>query len=121
MTQELTTSKIHEERQRALMETRSRLLTMPPEKALDQILTYPQPAALVHAFPEEDLYFLIHEIGPQDALPLIALASGKQLEYLLDQEIWQRDRLHIDTIGDWLERFLQSCLLYTSPSPRDHG
>jgi hypothetical protein len=108
MTQDLTTSKIHEERQRVLLETRSRLLTMPPEKALDQILTYPQPAALVHAFPEEDLYFLIHEIGPQDALPLIALASGKQLEYLLDQEIWQRDRLHIDTIGEWLERFLAS-------------
>jgi Family of unknown function (DUF6178) len=112
MTQDLTTPNIHEERQKALLEARVRLLSMPPEKALDQILMHPQPAALVHAFPEEDLYFLIHEIGPQDALPLIALASGKQLEYLLDQEIWQRDRLHIDTIGEWLERFLQA-----DPSP----
>jgi len=106
MTNELTTTHIHENRRKALMETRAQLLAMAPEKALDHILEHPQPAALVHAFPEEDLYFLIHEIGPQDALPLMALASGNQLAYLLDQEIWQRDRLHIDTLSEWLEHFL---------------
>jgi len=108
MTNEQITTTIQEDRRKALMETRAHLLAMAPEKALEQILDFPQPAALVHAFPEEDLYFLIHEIGPQDALPLIALASGKQLEYLLDQEIWQRDRLDIDTLAVWLGYFLQS-------------
>lgn len=108
MTNERITPPIHEDRRKALMETRAQLLAMAPEKALGRILDFPQPAALVHAFPEEDLYFLIHEVGPQDALPLMALASGKQLEYLLDQEIWQRDRLHIDTLAVWLGHFLQS-------------
>lgn len=108
MTNEGITTPIHEDRRKTLMETRAQLLAMAPEKALERILDFPQPAALVHAFPEEDLYFLIHEIGPQDALPLMALASGKQLEYLLDQEIWQRDRLDIDTLAVWLGHFLQS-------------
>ena len=108
MTNERITTHIHEDRRKALMETRVQLLSMAPEKALGRILDFPQPAALIHAFPEEDLYFLIHKIGPQDALPLIALASGKQLEYMLDQEIWQRDRLDIDALAVWLEHFLRS-------------
>ena len=112
MTNEPTTTDIHDDRRRALMETRVQLMSMAPENALAQILEFPQPAALVHALAEEDLYFLIHEIGPQDALPLIALASGKQLEYLLDQDIWQRDRLHIDALAGWLEQFLRC-----DPSP----
>jgi cation transport regulator ChaB len=108
MTKELKTTISHEDRRKTLLETRAQLLAMAPEKALERILAFPQPAALVHAFPEEDLHFLVHDIGPQDALPLIALASGKQLEYLLDQEIWQRDRLHIETLAEWLGYFLQS-------------
>lgn len=108
MTNERITTTNQEDRRMGLMETRTQLLAMAPEKALEGILEFPQPAALVHAFPEEDLYFLIHEIGPQDALPIIALASSKQLEYLLDQEIWQRDRLHIETLAEWLGHFLKS-------------
>jgi hypothetical protein len=81
---------------------------MAPEKALDRILEHPQPAALVHAFPEEDLHILIREIGADDALPLIALASHKQREYLLDQEIWQRDRIDLEATGQWFDRFLKA-------------
>ena len=85
---------------------RRQCLALAPEDALAHILDAPQPAALVHAFPEEDLHILIREIGPDDALPLIALASSKQLEYLLDQEVWQRDRLDLIATNQWMERLL---------------
>ena len=93
---------------RNLAAQRRDCLALPPEKALERILEYPQPAALVHAFPEEDLHLLIREIGPDDALPLLALASHKQLEYLLDQEIWQRDRIDPASTTQWLERLLRA-------------
>ena len=95
-------------RRQALATERQRCLNLPPEEALEQILAYPQPVALVHAFPEEDLHLLIREIGPDDALPLLALASHKQLEYLLDQEIWQRDRIDLTATTQWLERLLRA-------------
>ena len=95
-------------RRRELAAERQRCLNLPPEEALEQILAHPQPAALVHAFPEEDLHLLIREIGPDDALPLLALASHKQLEYLLDQEIWQHDRIDLAATTQWLERLLKA-------------
>ena len=95
-------------RRRELAAERQHCLNLPPEDALEKILAYAQSAALVHAFPEEDLHLLIREIGPDDALPLLALASHKQLEYLLDQEIWQQDRIDLAATAQWLERMLRT-------------
>ena len=93
---------------RSLVAKRSALLSMTPENALGEILNDPQPAALVHAFPEEDLHILVHEIGLEDALPLLALASHRQLEYLLDKELWLRDRLDFGAAGKWFARLLRA-------------
>ena len=90
------------ERLVALKKERIDILSLSPEKALDRILDYPQPAALVHSFPEEDLYFLIHDIGTEDALPLLSLASNKQLDFILDQEIWEKDRISNSSLTRWL-------------------
>ncbi len=90
-----------------LLTQRHQILSMPPEKALDFILDAPAPAALVHSFPEEDLYFLINDIGLDDSFPLIELASDRQWEYMLDVEIWQKDRLDIQAAMQWIDRFLK--------------
>jgi hypothetical protein len=91
------------ERARSLLTERERLLAMPPEDALTRILNAPQPAALVHSFPEQDLHLLIRQVGPRDALPLLALASFRQLTYLLDVEIWDRDRPQPRAVTHWLD------------------
>ncbi len=91
---------------------RKELLTLPPEKTMQRILESAQPAALVHSFPEQDLYFLIHDIGAEDASPLLALASDRQWEYVLDIETWQRDRLEPMALTRWLD------LLYRSDARR---
>ncbi len=87
---------------------RYQILSMPPEKALDFILDAPVPAALVHSFSEEDFYFLINDIGLADSFPLIELASDRQWEYMLDVEIWQKDRLDIPAAIQWIDRFLKA-------------
>ena len=82
---------------------RREILSLPPEKALERIIDTHQPAALVHSLPEEDFYFLIHDIGHNDSLPLLSLASNKQWEYMVDLQVWKKDRLEIESITKWLD------------------
>jgi hypothetical protein len=91
------------ERIRSLAEERKEIISLPPEKVVDRILNASQPAALVHSFPEEDFYLLIQDIGPQDSLPILSLASDKQWEYLLDMELWDKGRINIKTLTTWLD------------------
>ncbi len=96
------------ERIRNLSEERKKILSLPPEEALERILNAPQPTVLVQSFAEEDLYFLIHDIGSQDSLPLLSMASDQQLEYILDLESWERDRINIESVTAWLDIFYKA-------------
>jgi hypothetical protein len=96
------------DRIRALQADRREFLRLPPEEALEKILQHPQSAALVHSFPEADLHMLIKDLGAEDAMPLLALASGRQWEYLLDIEGWQRDRIDMRSLVHWMSLLLEA-------------
>ena len=87
---------------------RKEILSLPSEKALDYILNAPNPSALVPSFPDEDLYFLVHDIGLEDSLPLLSLASDKQWEYMVDIEVWKKDRIEISSVTKWLDLLFQA-------------
>jgi len=95
-------------REKALAADRRRILTLPPEKALEAILEHPLPVTLVQSMAEEDFYLLVHTIGPDDALPVLGLASNAQWEYMLDMEIWARDRLDPYGMTQWYDRLLRA-------------
>lgn len=103
-----TDTKLAVQRAKTLLKKRKEVFSLPPEKALDRILEELQPAALVHSFAEDDLYFLIHDIGPEDALPLLALASDKQKEFILDVEVWQKDRVNLISLTRWFDLLLKA-------------
>ena len=90
------------EQVKALEACRRQIMALAPEKALAAILDAPRPSALVHSFPAEDLYLLIHEIGPEDSLPLLALASTEQVQHILDREVWTKDELSVRHLKEWL-------------------
>ena len=96
------------ERFRTLQEKRQQLMALDPKDAMERILQDPQPLPLVHSFPEQDLYFLIHDIGPEDALPVLALASEKQWDHIVDLEAWQKDRIDIKSVSRWLGLLLDA-------------
>jgi hypothetical protein len=96
------------ERIEKLHAKRQQILALPPKDALDRILQDPQPLPLVHSFPEQDLYFLIHDIGPQDALPLLSLASDRQWDHIIDLETWQKDQIDIKSVSHWLGLLLDA-------------
>jgi len=97
-----------ETRLRELAQQRLEILAMPPESARNAILESPQPAALVHSIREEDFYFLIHDIGMEDALELLGLASDRQWEYILDMSIWEKDRISLTTWTRWLSLLMKA-------------
>ena len=98
----------HIKRLEKLAADRQEVLSLKGKQALDAILDHPQPNALVHSFAEEDLFFLIHDIGPEDALDLIAMASNRQWEYILDIETWEKDRINLNAVTEWLGFMLKS-------------
>ncbi len=102
----LRTRKI--EREKSLASERRKILSMSPEKALDAIAEHPYPVTLVQSMAEEDFYFLVHHIGPEDAAPVLALASNPQWEYLMDMEGWHRDRLDSRNMTQWFHRLLKA-------------
>jgi len=91
---------------RHLADIRKEVAALPPEKALDRILSSSAPMPLVHSFPGQDLHLLIHDIGLPDALPLLKLASSRQWEYFVDVEVWDRDRIDLARVTRWTELLL---------------
>ena len=96
------------ERIRTLQKHRKKILNLPPEKALDYILERRHPAAVVHSFAEEDFHFLIHDIGVEDARPLISLASNRQWQHCLDVETWHQDQLDNEAVTRWMEMLFRA-------------
>jgi len=91
-----------------LLSQRKEILALNPEKALARIFEAKHPAAIIHSFPETDLYFLINDIGISDAYEILALASDRQWEYILDIELWEKDRIDINSVTRWLDILFQA-------------
>jgi len=86
----------------SLARERREIMSLPPEKALGRILEAPDTGALVRSFAEEDFYFLVNGIGPEDSLPILAAAAPRQWAYLLDLETWNRDRFEPAAAEQWI-------------------
>ncbi len=97
-----------EQRLRELARDRRAILGLPPEKALDAIADHPYPVTLVQSMAHEDLYYFVHHVGPDDALPILALASNEQWEYMVDMEGWEQDHIQSHQMTQWMARLLKS-------------
>jgi hypothetical protein len=61
---------------------------------------------LVRSLPEEEVLLTIKGAGEEDALPLVALATGEQLRFILDVELWSRETLDDGKVRTWLSYLL---------------
>jgi hypothetical protein len=84
------------------------LLGVPGKRALELVIESPTPVTLVQSLAEEDLFWLVQELGPEDALSILSLASNDQWQYLLDLELWTKDHLEIDSVNQWLGILLKA-------------
>jgi hypothetical protein len=84
------------------------LLRLPAEQRARFLLEAPKPMALVRALPDGEFYLTVREIGPQGALPILALASASQISHLLDLESWRRDRFDPLRSGAWVALLVEA-------------
>ena len=84
------------------------LHALPSSKILNRILEADRPGELVQGLTSEDFFWLIKKVGNDDCLPLLELASIDQWEYLLDLEIWRKDRLDMDNTSLWMKQLQQA-------------
>ena len=89
-----------------LKKDREQLLALPPAETLVRLLASPRAVEIIHSIPAEDLHLLVRDLGAQDALPILSLASNQQWEYLLDAEIWYKDRLDPVASTKWLHMLM---------------
>lgn len=68
------------------------------------LLKYPETREAVQNLSKQDYFWLIKKAG-QDSLSLLALGSEAQWRYLLDMDLWNRDRIDRDRLTLWMERF----------------
>ncbi|MDP2645932.1 MAG: DUF6178 family protein [Desulfobacterales bacterium] len=92
----------------AFYRERKQIFSLSPEKALNAIFESDRTGPLIRSFPEEDLYVLIKDIGPEDCLQLLSLASKSQWEYFLDMEAWQKDSIDLNRTTRWFNLLIKA-------------
>ncbi|MFH0845637.1 MAG: DUF6178 family protein [Pseudomonadota bacterium] len=80
------------------------LQSLPGAKMLNRIFKLEDPEKFIQDLSLEDFFWLVKMIGEEDSLPLLGLASDDQWQYLIDLEIWSKDRLDLAQSSRWLQR-----------------
>jgi len=84
------------------------LMRLPAKKRLEMILQREDAEQVVAALAEQDFYFSVKEIGPEDALALLGMARVEQLNHIFDLEWWHKDQLQATKAVDWLDRLARA-------------
>ena len=78
---------------------------------LNALLDHEKPHEVLWSLSCEDFYWVLKKVGEEDSLPLLALASEEQWQFLLDLELWEGDRLdHVKTF-QWISRLQQADIM----------
>lgn len=78
------------------------------DELIERVISMPDPKGFVTGLSSEDFYWLVKKVGEDDCLPLLELASTGQWQYLLDMELWRKDRLDSNASLLWLDRLTQA-------------
>lgn len=81
-----------------------RLMFFPAKRRVDMILDRPDAEAVVAAMAPQDFYATVQEMGPDDAVPLLALGQVNQFNLLFDLEWWNRELVQPAKALEWVER-----------------
>ena len=60
---------------------------------MDYILDLPDPNQTIQALPAEEFVFLVKDLGVSDAGALLTMASPRQLQVLVDLDVWDGDEI----------------------------
>ena len=74
---------------------------------LERLLDVPDPRKIVQGMSHQDYYWLVKN-ADDEWFALIALGSERQWQYLLDLDLWDRDRVDPEQLKIWMERYAEA-------------
>ena len=80
------------------------VMNLPAKRRLRLIVERPDAQSVVAALDVNDFFHTVQEIGADDSLPLLALASFEQMNHLFDVEWWRKDTVEPAKALTWIER-----------------
>ncbi|SFM85330.1 DUF6178 family protein [Thermodesulforhabdus norvegica] len=84
------------------------VMRLPAKRRMEAILDRADAVAVVRSMPLQDFYMTVMEVGPDDALPLLSLASTEQWIHIFDMECWNKDRIVPGEGIAWLDRLARA-------------
>lgn len=83
------------------------LLRSHGKERLHYLFLAKNPEQLVQRLPELEVFLTVKEIGDRDVIPLIAMTTPEQFQFLLDLDFWKKDELDPEKILHWIEVLLE--------------
>ncbi len=80
-----------------------RLMEIPARKRMEIILGRADAESVVAGLADQDFFVTLKELGPHDALPLLAMGTLEQLSHVFDIEWWRKDTVLPASALEWLE------------------
>src|SRR5690348_3314012 len=77
-------------------------------RRIDALLSMDDAPAAVAALAPNEVFELVHEVGFEDAQPLIELATPAQLQGCFDLEAWSKDELQVPALKPWLAALIEA-------------
>jgi hypothetical protein len=77
-----------------------------PEDRMEALVHARDAALRVAGTPVSDLYFLITDVGLEEAGELLALATPEQVQGFLDLDAWNVDQLDDAAVRPWLDALI---------------
>lgn len=74
------------------------------EERLNAIFDHDEPRAIVQALGRQEAFYTYAQLEEEGRQALLKLMSEEQLEYLLDLDLWEKDRLDTERVLEWFER-----------------
>jgi hypothetical protein len=73
-----------------------------PEAREELVKVVARPGEIIRRISEEEIFFTIKKLGVDNARGLISLTTGRQLQYLLDLDLWKKEMPNFESAGRWL-------------------
>ena len=73
-----------------------------PEAREELVKVVARPGEIVRRMSDEEMFFSVKKLGEKNAAGLIFLSTGRQLQYLLDMDLWKKEMFNIESAGRWL-------------------
>jgi hypothetical protein len=77
-------------------------------RRIDALLSEEDAAGAIAQLAPAEIFELVHEVGWEDAQPLIELATPAQIQGCLDLDGWSQDQLEVASMRPWLAALLET-------------